>query len=90
MKTVKTSEGQIIFAFTDSDYEVKKETFAEMKQFAKDNYKKEYQNDILFSAFHYNNFYNCSEPIDGIRVNSKTSQKDYNKFKSRIIQEYGN
>ena len=86
MKTIKTTNGQKYCCVTDGDYEEKKETFAEMKQFAKDHYKKGYHKDIHFTAFYHNDFYNCTEPIDDIKVDAKTPKKDYDKFISEIIK----
>lgn len=86
-QTFKTSYGELIFAFSDCDYEERMNTYKEMKEYAKKNYKKEYW-DVHFAAFGYNSYYNCIEPIDGIEVTSKTSKKTYNEFIEKIKKEY--
>lgn len=83
----ETSYGRLIFAFTDCDYEEKMCDYKTMKKYAKDNYNKNYQ-DVFFGAFCCNDIYHCVEPIDAIKVTSKTSNKTYNEFIEQIKKEY--
>ena len=87
MNKVSIPTGYIFFSFTDGDYEERFNMFSEMKNYAKNNYLREYHNDIHFAAFVYNSFCNCIEPYDSIKVNARTSKKAYSEFSERCTNE---
>lgn len=91
---IETLTGHIFFAFTDSDFEEKFDTFEEMRKYAKENYKKEHHNVVHITAFVYNSFYNTNEPYDTLKVNKRNYKKIVPQFinecKKRILDDINN